>query len=508
MDKYLRRLSLILALSCTLTRGVSLAQAPPAQRPLDSKTIKAAKDFMEGPATDSAGLEALKQCCVAYLREFTLPYQEKEALPNFRTTWSKLQELTNHPKQTPEARAVLVAQLVPLARRLADDSKQTAAARVNCVVLLGELDDARDMRTNIRMPSREALKGLGELLKNDTTPAYLHAVALHALERHTKDGWARWNDNAKSYVKTLALKFAGQLPANPTEAQMNAWLVRRGLDVLRIARAPDAIDLALGYVADAEQLPSIRLSALQYLCVQDATALTPEQQTLYVLGLTHFLRSQLVAWHQHENDLQRRTSGFAGGGNDQGLGGIGRSMSLGGGLDGAGFDNPASDRSGATRGGRLRPGRPNPGGTTTVQSRDWEATNSRRRLNELLQPARLALEGRRIEAEESKLTNHLTSDKLELDKQYDLKRLIELVDAIQSQINNTSRATSVQAIMNLARRDIEGIIRYSNNLSGFLAKYPELREGDEELEETEEEPAETLGEDQEPTSQDTPAAGT
>jgi hypothetical protein len=117
------------------------------------------------------------------------------------------------------------------------------------------------------------------------------------------------------------------------------------------------------------------------------------------------------------------------------------------------------------------------------------------------------VEGRRIEDETVKTQNFLSAQDLGLGEKYNFARLIELLDNLQTQINDAELITNVQSVMNVAKRDIEDISRYAKGLPGFLEKYPELRSGEEDqLEEAiEEDETEKPSGDAEPPADDQPA---
>lgn len=503
-------LILLVALPCCATDTAN-AQGEPAKVTVDDKTVKIAKELLSGtrPASDAEGVAAVKKCCEAFIAEFSQPYDKADAIPNFRATHMKLRDLSFSTK-TAEARGVLVGNIVMVATKYARDPKASPAARVNCVTLLAELDEALDQRTRTRKPSTKALIELLNLLNpKSSTPTYLQAVTLQALERHVRDGFKGWSDGGKKRVRDIAAQYANKPPIEDQDREVHTWLTRRGLDILREAKANDAVDSALGYLADPNQMPSLRLTSLQYLSAQTLPEMNDQQKDLYTLGLAHFLRSQLFAWHQAETNRQNTTSGASTGGGYSGArGGMGGSLGMSSRDDGGGM---AMDTDAPAR--RSTRGRPNDrnrrSGSTTkpLESQDWQARAARRRLNDLTQAVRLAVEGKRIEDETvSKTQSFLSAQDLGLGEKYNFARLIELLDNLQTQINDAELITNVQSVMNVAKRDIEDISRYAKGLPGFLEKYPELRSGEEDqLEELNEVETETPSDDAEPPADDQPA---
>ena len=503
-------LVMLAALPCCAT-GTANAQGGPAKVTVDDKTVKIAKELLNGsrPASDAEGVDAVKKCCEAYIAEFSQPYDKADAIPNFRATHMKLRDLSYSTKST-EARVVLVGNIVTVASKYAKDPKASAAARVNCVTLLADLDEALDQRTRTRKPSTKALIELLNLLNpKSPTPLYLQAVTLQALERHVRDGFKGWSDGGKKKVKDTAAQYANKPPIDDQDREVHTWLTRRGLHILREAKANDAVDSALGYLADPNQMPSLRLTSLQYLSSQNLAEMNDRQKELYSLALAHFLRSQLFAWHQAETNRQNVMSGASTGGGYSGTrGGMGGGLGMSSRDDGGGMamDSEAPARR-STRGRANDRNRRSGSTTRTLESQDWQARAARRRLNDLTQAVRLAVEGRRIEDETVKTQNFLSAQDLGLGEKYNFARLIELLDNLQTQINDAELITNVQSVMNVAKRDIEDISRYAKGLPGFLEKYPELRSGEEDqLEEAiEEDETEKPSGDAEPPADDQPA---
>lgn len=461
------------------------------KRPLDPKIEKLASDFNRGVSKDAAGVEAIKQSCVAYVARLTAPYDK--GLPKFETVRRQLDQLLaeGEPRQPKEARQALVSTLVQAAGSVAASNEYSPAARVNCALILGDLDDERDVGQNTRKPSASARDRLLQMHMSDTTPVYLKAVVLQGLERHARESGNSWDEATKRRVAQAALVSINQKPSIDEDRQASAWLTRRSLDLLRSMRSKEGIEAALGYLGDPNELPSVRMTSLQYLMTQDVKSLSADQKKQYVHGLAHLLRSELTRWYYAENDRQKRASGGSLGEDSGGMGGLGGGMGgmggfgggdpggfADGGADTGGFGGFGGGRGGGGRGGGAG-GRGS--GRKPIESQTWEARLARRQLNQLTQNVRLALEGKRIKSENVRLTSFLTSTDVGLAQEFDLVRMVDRVDSLQSIINNADRITNVQSLMNQTRREIEATMRYTKGIPGFLDRYPELRSGEEEL---------------------------
>jgi hypothetical protein len=487
-------------LASTLFCGIALLNFPShaewqyreIKRAIDPKVEKLAYDFNRGTSKDVvAGVKAIEECCIAYISRFTEPYDR--ALPNFQAVRRQLDNLLVEgvPRQPPEARQALVSSLVRAAGAIAVKDEYSPAARINCVSLLGDLDDARDSRQNLRKPSASAREKLIEILSLPDSPGYLNAVALQGLERHAWEGASGWDDAAKGKVKQVALSYVTKSFDDGLDYQADIWAARRAFDVLRALRASEGVDQALVYLGDPKQEPKLRMSSLQYLISQDLQSFSDQQKKEYVLSSAHLLRSRLVDWYHAENDRQKRLSGGMGG---MGMGGMGMGgMGMGGmGMGGEGGDSGGGDFGGGDFGGLGGMGMGPGGGRGSggrggrpIDSQTWETRLARRTLNQLAQYVRVAFDGRRASSESGQMKLYLAKPDLGLAEDYNLTRLIELLDTLQTTVNDTERISTVPTLMTRTKRDIEAIMRFTKNMPGYLEKYSDAGEDDEELQDVE-----------------------
>ena len=236
------------------------------------------------------------------------------------------------------ARAEAITQIVYYANGVAKSNKFSPQSRINFVALLAELDDQPRIRAAPPLPAKAAFQPLYEIANNAEMPLYLRAIALHGLERQIGVRWyapgnAGWSDEIKQGVQKGMLAIVKSQPKNPIQKNVHAWVQRRAFDCLGAASSPAAVDDALQALGDPKRALPMRMTCAQYLCQLDAASLSDDQKSNYALGLAHLVRSGLVHWYEHEDDLLQRAANTTGGGGMYGgMGGMG--MGMGDGMDG------------------------------------------------------------------------------------------------------------------------------------------------------------------------------
>lgn len=478
------------------------AQAPAAkpqfldQQPaLDIKVENAVKAYLKGTAAtgEPNGATALSQVCRKYMSEFTEIYDSK--VPKFQSTRRKIADLINIASNA-EARAALIKELNNIAVSYAGNANLHAAGRINAIYLLGDLDESFDSKSGTRKPYSQSTIALMQIVSAQNLPPYLKVAGLGALERHVRDGHKAWPEAAKGRVSNAVLPYVTTKPKHDSERQVNAWMARRALDILKTMDANDAIDAALGYLADPKELPSLRTSSLEYLVTRDFAKLDASQRKLYVLGLVHYLRTQSTDWYQLEGDKSKRKGGAVGG--DMG-GSMGGGMGPGGGSFGEGGDGGGMSGGGFGEGGPgggMGPGGGNfgegIGGANTNKPKakdvqDWQTRSARNHLNEVTQLVHRALDGKRTSSEPANTVSklHLTKEDVTFEEDYKLAKLIQLVDDFQKVINDINKVRTVATLMANSKLPIEEIMDYSKKMPGFLEKYPELKSDEDKLQEAE-----------------------
>lgn len=465
---------------------------------LDSKTNTAARAYLKGGgAADANGAAAVPIVAKYYMASFTETYDTK--IPKFQSVRAQISELLSY-NSSSEARGVLVKELQTIATSYVGRNDLLPAARVNAIYVLGELDEARDPKTSARTPYQRATGTLVTVVSTANLPTYMKVAGLSALERHVRDGYKTWPDAIKGRVRSVVLPFAVTKPKNDNERQVNTWMARRALDILKAMDANDAVDAALGYLADPKEMPSLRTSSLEYLVTRDFAKLDASQRKLYALGLVHYLRTQSTDWYQLEGDKSKRKGGAMGMGGDGGMGGSGGGMGgMGGGGMGSGFGGEGGDGGGlgggegsggslyGGMGGGLGGGEGGANKPKAKDVQDWQTRSARNHLNEFTQLVHRALDGKRTTSEPANTASklHLTKEDVVFEEDLKLAKLIQLVDDYQKVINDIGKVRTVSALMTNSKKPIEEIMDYSKKMPGFLEKYPELKSDEDKLQEAE-----------------------
>ncbi|MFO0944081.1 MAG: hypothetical protein U0930_25375 [Pirellulales bacterium] len=494
--------------------SLSIAQ-PPAAAPkapqyvdnapaVDNKTIVAAQTYLKtGSAGEANGPAALTATVRYYMAKFTEIYDNK--IPRYQDPKNAIQQMLTYPNTPPEVRQALVKELQTLAVNYinSDRLEDIPAAKINAIYVLAELDEERDMKNSVRKPHRLSTGALLSILGDANKKEYLKVAAMSALERHIRDGAKEgakdWPPAIRDRVKTVVLPFAVNKPKDDMDRPVNVWLARRALDNLRFLDANEAIDAALGYLADPKEMPSLRTSALEYLQSRNVAKFDAAQRKLYALGFVHYLRSQAVDWYQIESDHSKRkggaSSGGMGGGSMGGMGGgMGGGDGYGGGEEGGGYGGApgggfgggfGDNEGGGGRGGSGRPNASNKPKASEVQ--DWQTRLARRHLNEFSQLAHRALDGKRAKEENatSALKLHMTAQDVKFDDDYKFDKLITAIEDFQKAMNDINKVRTVTTLMQECKKPIEEIMDFAKKMPGFLEKYPELKSDEDKLQEAE-----------------------
>ncbi len=493
----------------------SIAQPPAAAKapvyidnvqPVDSKTLNAASAYLKGGSTsgDANGPAAVAAAARFYMSKFTEVYDSK--IPRYQDPKNAIQAMLTYPNTPPEARQALVKELQTIAETYINSEKleEYPAAKINAIYVLSELDEVRDMKAGTRTPHKGSTGALIKVLGDQNRKAYLKVAAMSAIERHIRDGAKDWTPAIRDRVKGIILPYAVNKPKDDMDRQVNVWLARRALDNLRFLDANEAIDAALGYLADPKEMPSLRTSALEYMQTRNIAKLDAAQRKLYALGLVHYLRSQAVDWYQLETDRSKRKAGGAsmGGMGGGGMGGMGGGMGgMGGGesgteggegggyggAPGGGFGGGFGEggEGGGARGGGNRPSGSNRPRASEVQ--DWQTRMARRHLNEFTQLAHRALDGKRAKEENASQVSkfHLTAKDVSFDDDYKLEKLITAIEDFQKSMNDINKVRSVTSLLQVSKKPIEEIMDFAKKMPGFLEKYPELKSDEDKLQEAE-----------------------
>lgn len=454
---------------------------------------KLARDFAKGSQAGEAGKKALEKVIVAEIAKLTHP-ENAARYTTIRTALFNTY-LAAYKPETVEARKVVIDQIAKYCNGIGSSANFSPQARINAVSMLADLDDRPAIKAAPPLPSQKALLPLYNIAKNPKNPVYLRSIALYGLERHIGRSFRSWPKNTRSLVGKTLVQIALSKPKGDLDIQENAWLVRRALDCLAATRVAALADQAIEMIGDPEQLPSVRVSAANYMRFLNADALSDKQKQDYIVSLAHLLRSQLVSWYENEDNLLSRATGgsagmaggyggmmgdggYGGGGGDDMYGGGG--MGGPGGMGGGGYGGGDGGYGGMMGGGGYG------GGSTgkkvkAVDVQDWETLLARRKINFVAQVAHTCLDAVPV-AEARKPRNlgkPIAEAKLPTDLKDDVTELITLLDAFQLAVNDASKITDVNSLLQEAEVPIEDIMDFVLTIPGFTQKYPELAEGEE-----------------------------
>jgi hypothetical protein len=386
-------------------------------------------------------------------------------------------------------------------------------SKINLMAILAEMDETAASGEGPPDPSSDALRVLFQYASSDKVPVHLRSIALYGLNRHLGRWWSHpthWPEGIKTQVVTTLTSIVNSEPKSALDIASHAWLQRRAYDCLTTIGSMAGGNAALKHLADSKALPSLRLSALQYLSRFDLKDAKFEKQNMaYLIGLSHFLRSQLVEWYEREDDFLRSKAGGMGamggggmggygGGEAGGMGGYGGEAGgmMGGGYGGGGYGGEGGMMGGGMPGGGGYGGegggmyggaanKPKPKDTQT-----WQTRLSRRLVNQISQAVHVALDGKPI-AEGTIVTEvkPISAAQLPAETTAVISKLIEAVDEFQTAVNDPLRVRDITSLLTQAEGHIEEIMDLVKEVPGFLDRYPELIP-DEELE-TATDPAQT-----------------
>jgi len=477
----------------------AVAQAPAAVE-LSREQDRLASGFSRGKIP---GSEEAKQALQLKLRlemerlKFPTPknFDEAQALSKLAGVRTNIDSTWVAGAKDPEARKIAAQAIAAVGRQLLAEDV-SPQSKINCMALLAELDEAPASGASPPTPSSDALSVLFAYAGNEQAPIYLRAIALHGVNRHIGRWWptTKWPDNAKRSIEKTMTAIVNSEPATPLETRAHAWMVRRAYDCLTTMGSPFGAKSALDRLADPKALPSLRLAALQYLSHIDTSGFPEDKKALYLVGLSHFARSQLVNWYEKEDDILKAKSGAgAGGMGGGGYGGMAGSMgSMGsdygsggsdygsgggsmGGYGGAGGMGSMGSMGGYGGAGSRSKNKP-------VDTQKWDVRLSRRMINQISQAVHVALDGVPV-LEEKALSDvkPLKDAKLPAESQAKADKLVAAIEAFQTAVNDPERVTTMTTLLTQAEGNIEEIMDLVKEVPGFLERYPELAP-DEELE--------------------------
>jgi hypothetical protein len=399
------------------------------------------------------------------------------------------------------AKKIAADHLLLLAKGIAASPNFHAIARINCVAALSELELVSNS------PYAETFMPLVDVARNESQPLQLRAIALYGLNRHVKLTKLP-PANAEGLAKAITVLVASK-PKTALDVKAHAWVVRRGFDVLSSLAANHAVAPALARLLDDKELPSVRLAAADYLprIDQSKLKLTDEQKIQYFVGLAQLLEQQLVMWYEREEDTLNMKSGGTGmgfgGGMDGGMGGMG-GMGMGG-MDGGGMGGYGGGMEGGMGGmeggmGGMEGGMGGMGGygaggeggmgmgptgpkPRPLDTQPWEVRMTRRQVNQILQTAHIALDGKAIKGGRpvSAVGKGLVDLELPAEIANPASDLLKAVESMQNRVNDSTKITTMNSLISQTKKLIERIMDQVREVPALTAQYPKYQEKKEEL---------------------------
>ncbi len=451
---------------------------------------KLARDYIRGRISGSEEAKvALRLKMKAEIDRLKLPtaksFEDAENLAKLVDIRSNIDATWVTGARDPAARVVAVEALAAYGGELLAEDV-SPQSKVNCMAMLAELDEAGASGSAPPTPSASAFNVLFKYARNDQAPLYLRAIALHGVNRHIGRWWPtdKWPDNAKKTIETAMTDIVNSEPQSPLDTRAHAWMVRRAYDCLKTMESLYGAKSALDRLADPKALPSLRLAALEYLSRIDKSVFPEDKMSLYLIGLAHFTRSQLVNWYEREDDTLKSRSGasMGGMGGMGGMSGMADMMMGGGGRGDDGGDmmgsmmggmmsgDPGDMMGGTGRGGRSKP----------VDTQTWQVRLSRRLINQISQAVHIALDGVPLPAEKPILgVKPLKGSKLSAEELAKIDKLVVAIEVFQTAVNDPLRVRSMASLLTQAEGNIEEIMDLVKEVPGFLERYPELAPDDE-----------------------------
>ena len=435
--------------------------------------IQAQVRVMEPPAAMATkeGRDAVINAARAAMKEGgTLAANSRAALTTY--TESLMAALTDiSPKTTPDARRatvlstvvgpsasssegkVVVAKTIIAKGTEIIDGDYSAPVKINAMLLI--LDASR-------LSPNDALSPLFRYTTNDKLPTYLRCLALSGVHQYA----ARMTPGQRDSVAKAMAKIVSAKPTSLTEEKAHWWLVRRGYETLGALYAaplppaqpnapapqpttsPEAARQAMEHLLDPNTLPSVRLSAAEYLTYWDMTTVDEATKNKILVAVAQLLDQEVVGWWEQEDDKTKMASGAMSGG---GYGGY--SMMSGGSSEmstGAGYGSGSDAGYGAYGGGMPgSEGSAATGGPKPIDIQKWDLRLARRKLNTYCEVAHMLLNGLPSGKEDQKdtgLGKGIMEGEVPEPLQRPSTKLLEALDEVQLALNDRT-LTTVSSLM-------------------------------------------------------------
>ncbi len=401
------------------------------------------------------------------------------------------------------AKKAAADQVIFYCKGIATGANYHPHSRINALVALAELD------LNSNMPYTGTINVLRSIANEPTQPLHLRAIAIYGLGRH-----AKLTKRPPAGVDVLAKEMTAIVssqPVSPLDTKAHAWVVRRAFDVLTSLGVPHAQEPAIARLLDDKQLPSLRLAAADYLPRIDNSKLTDEKKTQYFIGLAQLLEQQLVMWYEREEDALNMKSGAMAGGSGgmggMGMGGMGMGgMGMGGmgeggmGMGGMGEGGMGMGMGGMGEGGMgmggmgeggmgmggMGMGGMGMGGANmgqkpkALETQPWEVRMTRRQVNQILQTAHVALDGKQIKGGRpvTATAKGLVDLGLPAAIAEPASDLLKSVESLQNRVNDSFKISTMNSLLMQTKKQIETIMDLVREVPALTAQYPKYIEKD------------------------------
>lgn len=495
-------------IACLMVLGgaqAAFAQAPAAVE-LTKDQDRTARDFVRGKVSASEeakqALTLKIQSEVARLRAPAAKnFEDAENLAKLADLRFTLDSTWISGAKDPVARKVVTKAVADSSRQILAENQVSIQSKINLMALLAEMDETAASGDLPPDPSSDALGVLWTYSSSDQAPVYLRAIALYGLNRHMGRWWSHpshWPDTVKGQLVDMLVGIVQSEPKSELDRASHTWLQRRAYDCLTTTGSLKGGITALKHLADSQAAPSLRMSALDYLSRFDLSdARFAPQNAEYLIGMSHFLRSQLVNWYEREDDTLKAKTGAMGGMMGGGMGGYGggygggsEMMSGGGGYGGdmggyggaGGMGGPGMGGYGG-EGGGYGGGYGGTGGVARPKPKDtqtWQVRLGRRLINQVSQSVHIALDGKPMpEVNAVAGVKPINAAQLPPETQQVITNLIEAIDEFQVAVNDPLRVRDMTSLLTQAEGHIEEIMDLVKQVPGFLDRYPELTPDDE-----------------------------
>ncbi|GAB5405004.1 MAG: hypothetical protein Aurels2KO_32350 [Aureliella sp.] len=484
----------VLAITTLVSGGVDVASAQAPAPIATSAQRSLARQFMRGQVAES---REAQQAVLAVTKE---AFRSMAALDAKKAASAGKQRnafiqtyLAQPPKDdnSLNARKTFILACKSEGKRYLANPRTPARTKANIVALWSELDERGSGPGAV--PASTMLADLFSLVKSQSQPTYLRAIAMYGLERHLGYKWPRIPDNSKKMVSDAIVSVVESEPKTGLDITAHRWLVRRAYDTLGTVRSDAAKAKALEHLTGRETPPSVRLSSAEYLSKLDLSTLEEKEKIDVLVGLAYLLRQHLVTWYEVEEARLSIASG--GGGAGGGYGGYG---GMGGGYGGEGGGGPGMGGPGYGGGGGEGGGDGGAyggygglgggygggvGGSSRskpIDTQSWETIAARRVANQLTQAVHLALDGKPLpESDVSPaIVKPLVEAGLPAKHEVLTSELAELVDAFQDKLNDASTVTDVRGLLQAVKTPIEDIMLHVLKIDEFRERYPEIIEAE------------------------------